>query len=135
MKLIVLLILSLAATLVLNFSSSLFFFSMLNTIILAVIVGSYGPSVEEGDGVWYSFQSSYDDHSNDSCSEDDDDDSKENYFSDGYDEDDDDSGGDGEIGWEDDDGVDDNLRRRIEDFISKVNKGWREEWLRENLHN
>ncbi|KAJ9147792.1 hypothetical protein P3X46_029913 [Hevea brasiliensis] len=143
---LVFLILSLAATLVLNFSSSLFLFSMFNTIILAVVFGNCRPSVEEVDGAWYSFQSSYEDgqdsydnivkdEDNDS-DVDDDDDQRENYFSDGYDEDDDDSGSDGEIGWEDDDEeIDDNLQRRIEDFIAKVNKGWREEWLRENHQN
>lgn len=58
--------------------------------------------------------------------------------SDGYDEDDDDDddGSDEEVGWTDEEQDDDNddLNKRIEEFIAKVNKGWREEWLRENLH-
>ncbi|CAK7355753.1 unnamed protein product [Dovyalis caffra] len=38
----------------------------------------------------------------------------------------------GEIGWQDVDGeFDENLEKRIEDFIAKVNKGWREEMLRD----
>lgn len=135
---LVFLILSFAATLVLNFSSTLFLFSMLNTVILAVVVGSYRPSVEEGDGGWYSFQSWYEevedayDKDEDYDSDDDDDYEKENDFSDGYDRDDE-GDRDGEIGWEDDDEEeDDNLQRRIEEFIAKVNRGWRDEWLREN---
>ncbi|EEF51016.1 conserved hypothetical protein [Ricinus communis] len=144
---LVFLILSLAATSVLKFSSPLFVFSLFNTIILAIVVGSYRPSDDEVDGSCYTFQPSYenkeyacDDFKDDNGSnyvddDDDDDHRKEDWFSDGYDEDDDDSGSDGEIGWEDDDNeeTDGSFRRRIEDFIAKVNKGWREEWLTEHI--
>uniref|UniRef100_A0A6N2JYN8 AT-hook motif nuclear-localized protein n=1 Tax=Salix viminalis TaxID=40686 RepID=A0A6N2JYN8_SALVM len=44
--------------------------------------------------------------------------------------DDDDDGSAGAIGWQDvDEEFDDNLKKRIEDFIAKVNKRWREERL------
>ncbi|XP_012087235.1 secreted acidic protein 1A [Jatropha curcas] len=149
------LILSLSSALVLNFSSQFFLFSLFNTLVLSIIIlGSNRPSsTDEIDGAWfYSHQDQNDDmfhytnnikdeyknHGDDDS--DDDDCRKENYFSDGYDEDDDDSSSDGEVGWDDDDEeeeevIDENLQRRIEDFIAKVNKGWREEWLRENLDN
>jgi hypothetical protein len=40
------------------------------------------------------------------------------------------------IGWQDvaEELDDDNLEKRIEDFIAKVNKGWREEMLREGTN-
>ncbi|PPD81900.1 hypothetical protein GOBAR_DD21166 [Gossypium barbadense] len=50
--------------------------------------------------------------------------------SDGYYEDDSDS--DDNDGWFAEEGdYSDDLQRRIEDFIAKVNNGWREEWLNE----
>ena len=65
------------------------------------------------------------------------DDESEDYSfdSDGYNEDDDDNGSDDEVGWGDMDEHNSNLEKRIEDFIDKVNKGWKEERLRDSLSN
>ncbi|KAJ6692928.1 TRANSMEMBRANE PROTEIN [Salix purpurea] len=53
--------------------------------------------------------------------------------SDGCNEDDNSSTGSAaEIGWQDvDDQFDENLEKRIEEFIAKVNNGWRKEKLRD----
>ena len=67
-------------------------------------------------------------------SSDEEDDYEEYHGSDGYEEDDDDSGSDDEVGWEDEERYDDNLQKRIEDFIAKVTNGWKEEKLREKLY-
>ncbi|CAL5432860.1 unnamed protein product [Camellia sinensis] len=60
------------------------------------------------------------------------------YDSDGYDEDNDDDGSDDVVGWEDDDEeeeeeeeYDDDLESKVEEFIAKVIKGWKEEQLTE----
>ncbi|KAJ8767593.1 hypothetical protein K2173_018151 [Erythroxylum novogranatense] len=138
------LVLSVAATLVLKFSSPLFIFSLFNAIILFIVLGNHRPSGDEVEEFFqYSSQSSFADDYGDyvkddnggSDMEDDNEDRSEFDGSDGYDEDDDDDGSEGEVGWEDDEEPDENLESRIEDFIAKVIKGWREEWLMDNLHN
>ncbi|PKI56169.1 nonsense-mediated mRNA decay protein 2-like [Punica granatum] len=140
-------------------SSPLFMFSVFNTVVLAVLLGSHDlgsyevanhfilssdeEDVRECDGHNYKGQFSDDDgvggDDEDSSDSDqnveDSSDSDQNADSAGYDEDDDDSGGEDEIGWEDEgeqDG-DCNLEKRIEDFIDKVITGWREERMKENL--
>lgn len=57
------------------------------------------------------------------------------YDYDGSYEDDDDNSCNDEIGWGDTDESDDNLETRVEDFIDRVYKGWREERLRDSLCN
>ena len=57
-----------------------------------------------------------------------DNDDEKHSCSDGCNEDDINNGSAAEIGWQD---VDENLEKRIEDFIAKVNNGWREEMLRD----
>lgn len=54
--------------------------------------------------------------------------------SDGNNEDGNDSGSKDNTGWEDEEEQegDDNLEKRIEDFIDKVVKGWREEMMKEH---
>ncbi|OMO97403.1 hypothetical protein CCACVL1_04568 [Corchorus capsularis] len=47
---------------------------------------------------------------------------------DGHQEDEED---DMDDGWSDEEEIDDDLQKRIEDFIAKVNNGWREERLKE----
>lgn len=137
---LVFLVLCLAAILILDISSPFFLYPLFNIIILVIIFGSYRPYVDKVDGVFPSFPDEvgddvYDNIRDGSDNSDDDDDYKQNYGSDGYEEDDDDNGSDGEIGWQDDEEFDDNLERRIEEFIAKVNTGWKEEQLEDNLHN
>ena len=61
-----------------------------------------------------------------------DNDDEKHSCSDGCNEDDDNNGSAAEIGWQDvDEEIDENLEKRIEDFIAKVNYGWREEMLRD----
>ncbi|XP_024174918.1 protein PFC0760c-like [Rosa chinensis] len=138
----------------LQFSSNpLFVFSLCNIIIFAIIVGDHRPPTEEVDSILPFLSGSAedatdgveDDGSNKHCnmdghvngSEDVDDQVDESeeedgeYDSDGYNEDDDDNGSDDEIGWEDTDESDDNLETRVENFIDRVYKGWREERLRD----
>ena len=129
-----------------SFSVVLMVFAF-NTLIFAFLVRGYSRSYDEFDDFdWSSpFILSVDGmeekHVEDRCnyidsSDSDNDDDYNNPCSDGYNEDDDDDGTDEEIGWTDEEqDDDDDLNKRIEEFIAKVNKGWREEWLRENLHN
>uniref|UniRef100_A0A7N2N326 Uncharacterized protein n=1 Tax=Quercus lobata TaxID=97700 RepID=A0A7N2N326_QUELO len=127
----------------LGFSSSpLLVFSVFNTIIIAILIGNYRPSTEEVEGVMPPFlpqneedkdaQDDTGDYINGKEDENEDEDEDEEYHgSDGYDEDDDDNSSDDEICWQDDEEYDNNLERRIESFIAKVNEEWRKERLRE----
>ncbi|KAB2622549.1 phosphopantothenoylcysteine decarboxylase subunit VHS3 [Pyrus ussuriensis x Pyrus communis] len=142
----------------LQFSSNpLFVFSLFNIIIGAIIVGNHRPSSGEADDaisfVYHSYELEEDgaddsedaksdkysslegcDHCRDHVDDNDDGESEDGDFDfEGYEEDDDDNGSDDEIGWGDMDEYDCNLEKRIEDFIDKVNKGWREERLRDGL--
>ncbi|KAM2034984.1 hypothetical protein ACFX16_038135 [Malus domestica] len=103
----------------LHFSSNPpFVFLLVNIIIVAIIVGNHRPSSVEADDIISFAYHSYE---------------LEEDGADGYDEDDDDNGSKGEIGWGDMDEYDYNLEKRIEDFIDKVNKGWREERVRDGV--
>ncbi|KAM3734957.1 hypothetical protein ACB098_10G054000 [Castanea mollissima] len=125
----------------LGFSSSpLLVFSVFNSIIIAILIGNYRPSTEEVEGVMPPFlpqneeeidaQDDTGDYIN--CKEDEDEDEDEEYHgSDGYDKDDDDNSSDDEACWQDEEEYDNNLERRIESFIAKVNEEWRKERLRE----
>ncbi len=121
----------------LRFSSSpLLVYSVFNMIIIVILIGNYRPSSEEVDGAMPPFLPLYegekdtqDDTGNYIDHED-----EENHGSDGNDkddDDDDDGSGDDEICWQDEEEYDNNLERRIEDFIAKVNEEWRKERLRE----
>ncbi|KAK8578741.1 hypothetical protein V6N13_142016 [Hibiscus sabdariffa] len=111
-------------------------FLLFNAIIVSVIVVSHKQSIDGFDGVCSASQVGASlDHS-EQCS-----DISEPYYeddtvlSDGYYEDDDHDGdgdGDGDDSWygAEEEYVDD-LQQRSEDFIAKVNNGWREEWLSE----
>lgn len=127
----------------LGFSSSpLLVFSVFNTIIIAILIGNYRPSTEEVEGVMPPFlpqneeeidaQDDTGDYIN--CKEDENEDEVEDevyHGSDGYDKDDDDNSSDDESCWQDEEEYDNNLERRIESFIVKVNEEWRKERLRE----
>lgn len=127
----------------LGFSSSpLLVFSVFNTIIIAILIGNYRPSTEEVEGVMPPFlpqneeeidaQDDTGDYIN--CKEDENEDEDEDevyHGSDGYDKDDDDNSSDDESCWQDEEEYDNNLERRIESFIAKVNEEWRKERLRE----
>lgn len=127
----------------LGFSSSpLLVFSVFNTIIIAILIGNYRPSTEEVEGVMPPFlpqneeeidaQDDTGDYIN--CKEDENEDEVEDevyHGSDGYDKDDDDNSSDDESCWQDEEEYDNNLERRIESFIAKVNEEWRKERLRE----
>ncbi|KAF9676194.1 hypothetical protein SADUNF_Sadunf09G0112900 [Salix dunnii] len=73
----------------------------------------------------------------DGCNEDDnsngvDNDDEKHSCSDGCNEDDNSNGSAAEIGWQDvDEQFDENLKKRIDDFIAKVNYGWRKEMSRD----
>lgn len=125
----------------LGFSSSpLLVFSVFNTIIIAILIGNYRPSTEEVEGVMPPFlpqneeeidaQDDTGDYIN--CKEDENEDEDEVYHgSDRYNKDDDDNSSDDESCWQDEEEYDNNLERRIESFIAKVNEEWRKERLRE----
>ncbi|EOY24512.1 hypothetical protein QQP08_011828 [Theobroma cacao] len=114
-------------------------FILFNAITVAVIVGSHKPSIDEIDGFFpYScslyggpFINSTEKYSDVDDFEDD------TASSDGYHADEDDDDGYHEDEAEDDscndEGEYDDLQKRIEAFIAKVNNGWREERLRESL--
>lgn len=127
----------------LGFSSSpLLVFSVFNTIIIAILIGNYRPSTEEVEGVMPPFlpqneeeidaQDDTGDYIN--CKEDENEDEDEDevyHGSDRYNKDDDDNSSDDETCWQDEEEYDNNLERRIESFIAKVNEEWRKERLRE----
>ncbi|CAN1333100.1 hypothetical protein LINPERPRIM_LOCUS35944 [Linum perenne] len=134
-----------AAALLSTLSSPVFLFSLFNSMVLAVVIGSCKPSPEEIDGAWSSLQSSfgvqdypYDEDSDDGTfydvsSEEDEEFGGEEEL-DGYEEDDDEDGTEGEVGWDDEEEVDDEddeLEERAQEFIMKVTKGWRDELLKE----
>ncbi|CAL5359935.1 unnamed protein product [Camellia sinensis] len=124
--------------------------------ICVIVAKSYGPSstdvfvlfssvhfrcgveeehTEDTDNT-YEEQSSSNNYNNDNYDNDDDKNDDEYYHgSDGYNGENDDDGSDGVVGWDDDEEFDNDLESRIEGFIAKVIKGWKEELSRENLHN
>lgn len=107
---------------------------VLNSIIFAFLVEGHRPSSDDFD--WPSpfllpVDGVEEEHAEDRCNSID---YSDDYCSDGYDEDDDD-GSHEEVDWGDEQDYDyDDLNKRIEEFIAKVNKGWREEWLREHFN-
>ncbi|KAK3224778.1 hypothetical protein Dsin_004640 [Dipteronia sinensis] len=139
-------------------SSSPLLFSLFNTIIFSIIIGSYKPYTNEvGQDLtclYYSHEVGEETQDYIKGNSDEEEDNYEEYHgSDGYEEDDDDSGSVNEVGWADEEGYDDNLQKRIdevgwadeeghddnlqkriEDFIAKVTNGWKEENLREKIY-
>ena len=130
-------------------------FSVFQTLICVILAKSYNPSPDAFEGFLHVLQfdyteegqtdETYEDDNDDNNSyyydsdgyDEDDNDENDSYYydSDGYDEDNDDDGSDGVVGWDDDDEYDDDLESKIEGFIAKVVAGWKEELLREKLHN
>lgn len=118
----------------------LFVFPVFNIIVLAVVARSRWLSAEE---VWrVSNISNFlactppDELGNDKHDEtpsEDSDTSKDSSSEEEYD--DDDENGSGLQCLDQDHELGGSLEKRIEDFINKVNKGWREERLKENLYN
>ncbi|KAK8690942.1 hypothetical protein V6N13_074466 [Hibiscus sabdariffa] len=110
-------------------------FLLFNALIVYVIVVSHKQSIDGFDGVCSASQVGVSFDHSEECS-----DISEHYYedntilSDGYYEDDDhdDDDGDGDDSWygAEEEYVDD-LQQRSEDFIAKVNNGWKEEWLSE----
>lgn len=142
-KILIPLILCLAAILVLSFwlsnrehklhgflNNPLLLFSVFNIIIVAIIVLSCRPSSEEVDRNWPIFlplcEEGYTQGDTGDYIEDD----EEYHGSDGYDEDNDDDSSDDEIFWQEEE-YDDNLEMKIESFIAKVYEERRKERLRE----
>ncbi|XP_059639213.1 uncharacterized protein LOC132281531 [Cornus florida] len=132
-------------------SNRVFLFTMFNTITFAIFAKSFKPSMDEFAepflhfGYYEEEEAQSKDRPNDddssyhrsNCDYDDYDDDDNAYYygsDDGYDEDDDDDGSDDEIGWDSNEEHDD-LESRIDEFITKVITGWREELLRDNLYN
>lgn len=108
---------------------------MFNVIIITIFLGSSKPSAVDFD--WIFFHPSppvlhetcyYDSPDDDNDDEDDD----KDHGYDGYDEDNDDDLDTEDVESEDD-GIDNDLERKIEEFIAKVNRKWREELLAEKL--
>ncbi|XP_057463660.1 uncharacterized protein LOC130753536 [Actinidia eriantha] len=124
---------------ILGFSSSnLFVFSVFQTLICVILAKSYSPSPDAFDGLLHVHQFDYTEElqTEETYGDDNEDNDSYYYDSDGYDEDDDDNGSDGVVGWDDDEEeFDDDLESKIEGFIAKVVAGWKEELLREKLHN
>ncbi|OMO80926.1 hypothetical protein COLO4_23851 [Corchorus olitorius] len=100
-------------------------FILFNSIIVAIIVGSHKPSIDEING---SFPYMYDSFDITQEYSDVDDFEDDIHSLDGYQEDEED---DMDDGWSDEEEFDDDLQKRIEDFIAKVNNGWREERLKD----
>lgn len=124
----------------LEFSNNpLYLFILFNAIIIAVIVGSHKPPIDEFDGVFpylsfvYEAGASFDntDEFSDIDVFEDDTCSSDGYQEDDDDDDDDDKEEDTDDSWYDEEEYGDDLQKRIEDFIAMVNKGWREERLEE----
>lgn len=122
-------------------SEPLFVFPVFNIIVLAIVARSRWSSAEELERLlltnFLSCPPPYELRTNDQHDEtrsENSDTSKDSEHSDGGDGDDEyDSGWQGMD--EDEYEYDGNLEKRIEDFINKVNRGWREERLRDNLSN
>lgn len=125
----------------------LLLFLVFNTLLVTLIIGSHkSPPNEDGKGMpfschFYGVGSVYDDagtilkENYDAEDDEEDEGDGDGCASDGYYEDDDDNGSDDDDNddWDDcRNEYDENLERRIEDFIAKVNKGWREERLMED---
>ncbi|XP_012833602.1 PREDICTED: phosphopantothenoylcysteine decarboxylase subunit VHS3-like [Erythranthe guttata] len=138
------------------FCSRTFIFSVCNTIICAILVESGNKSAEDLDGLMtllgfrvYEEGEDEEEEENEEIADgwiDDDDDDNDDDDADDDDDDDDDSY-DGSDGYdsdielssdEDDDDSDsdsDNLESRIEEFIAKMSKMWREELMMEKSTN
>ena len=150
----------LAAALVVNFSSAVLLYLLFNFLIVVIIFWSYKPCKEELDELLPLLLSSCGDanenaepscdvagdicvtikgenDNNEKAQDNDngngiDNDDEKHSCSDGCNEDDNNNGSAAEIGWQDvDEEIDEDLEKRIEDFIAKVNYGWREEMLRD----
>ncbi|GLT40396.1 hypothetical protein SLA2020_145350 [Shorea laevis] len=137
------LVLSIAAILVLilnnhgfSFSHPLIIFSVLNTIIVASILGRHKSPVDETerDMPFFSNLDEVEDAYNPIIQEkhkeekEEEEEDGEVCISDDYDEDDHDNGSD-----DDGDGYDENLERKVEAFIAKVTESWRKERSMENV--
>lgn len=117
-------------------SSRVAVFAVFNVIIIAVFRGHSKPSVADFDGVFLSSPSVYEAYTvkekeygeeYDTCDER----NEHGGDDDGYDEDNDDDLDTEDVDSEDESDID--LERRIESFIAKVYKKWREESLAETL--
>lgn len=121
-------------------------FLVFNIIIVAIIVGSSWPSVEEVDKNYNAGDQVPEEDQNDNAqynsleictcsnSEDEDFENNEDYYdSDGYDGDYDDDENVGCMCHDVEYEQDGYLEKRIEEFIDKVNKGWREERLKDKF--
>ncbi|GLT49184.1 hypothetical protein SLA2020_227610 [Shorea laevis] len=133
------LVLSIAAILVLilnnhgfSFSHPLVIFSVLNTVIVASIIGSHKSPVHETERDMPFFsnlhegEGAYDPIIKESHREEEE--KGDVCTSDGYDKDDPDNGSD-----DDGDEYDENLARKVEHFIAKVTERWRKERLMESV--
>lgn len=110
-------------------------FFMFNAIVITIFRGSLKPS--EGDcDCFLSFPSLAceldDDTKYENYDDSDDEEGDEYHGYDGYDEENDDDGGSDDDVNSEDEQVED-LERRVEDFIAKVNRQWREEVIYERL--
>lgn len=120
-------------------SSPIFVFSVFNIIICAIIVKCESKSAQDFDGLMAFFGLVYEEETEEITYEmysDSDDDADAHFHnSDGYDSEIEWTEGSGGDEDEDDDNekkeYDENLESRIEEFIAKVIKGWREEILME----
>ncbi|XP_031269740.1 uncharacterized protein LOC116128183 [Pistacia vera] len=104
-------------------------FVMFNVIIITIFLGSSKPSAMDFDWFFNPFPLVHETYYDDSYDDDDDDDECHGY--DGYDEDNDDDLGTEDV--ESEDEIDNDLERKIEEFIAKVNSKWREESIAEKL--
>lgn len=109
----------------------LFAFSMFNIIIFAIVVGSQHSSAEEVERVCTYLCPPYEPEGDKHA--DTQDNSDKLNSSEGNNDEDDDKTGRGRQDMEDE--YDVSLERKIEDFIDKVNRRWREEKLMDNLSN
>ncbi|KAJ0051661.1 hypothetical protein Pint_00256 [Pistacia integerrima] len=103
-------------------------FVMFNVIIITIFLGSSKPSAMDFDWFFNPSPIVHETYYDDSYDDDDDDDC---HGHDGYDEDNDDDLGTEDV--ESEDEIDNDLERKIEEFIAKVNSKWREESIAEKL--
>ncbi|KAJ6310896.1 hypothetical protein OIU76_015587 [Salix suchowensis] len=140
MKLVALpvfLTLFLVAALAINFSSAVFLYLLLNFLIWVVIFWSYKPCKEELE-LWppslpscgEAYVNIMGENENSENAESSWDVAGDTYVN--VKDDNSSTGSAAEIGWQDvDEQFDENLEKRIEEFIAKVNNGWRKEKLRD----
>lgn len=116
----------------------LLMYSLFSIILFSIIIESYKPYSKEDDQdstpLYLHEEGEYSpDHIK--RTPDEESDYEDYHGSDGYEVDDQndvyESGDDDDVTWDDEERFDENLQKRVEDFIAKVTDGWKEEKMRD----